>query len=318
MNFSRFALISIFLLTAITPASFSQHTQTQISETVEVELVDLVFTANDKKGNFVSDLKPEEVTIKENGVVQKITSFGDLEGSESYVPLNLAFLVDSSSSMNDEVDGIRKLDMAKQAAVMLIKQLHAEDKMMVSGFAQGISPTALSLDRQFLQNTIQDFETEFKFTALFDAITQTIDLLSQEEGRKVLVICSDGLDNISKTKFEDVLQKASSIPELTTIVLGTIGYQDPRSTFYGENKTPHLGKAVLQKLADRTGGVAFFPGNLKEIQNAQNLIASFVRSQYSVAYQPTIQSHDGSWRKIEMSCKRKGITLHYREGYFAR
>lgn len=311
-------LISFFILIAIAPVSFSQQNETQFTETVDVDFVDLVLTAIDKKENFVSDLKPEELTIKENGVVQKISSFGDLEGTESYVPLNLAFLIDSSSSMNDEIDGVRKLDMAKDAAVMMIKQLHKDDRMMVSGFAQGIRPTALSLDRQLLQNTIQGFETEFKFTALFDAITQTFDLLNQESGRKVLVICSDGLDNISKTKFGDVLEKVSGRTELTIIVLGTIGYQDPRSLFYGENKTPHRGKVVLQTLADRTGGFAFFPGNLKEIEKAQNLIASFVRSQYSLAYQPTNQAHDGSWRKINISCKRKGITLHYREGYFAR
>lgn len=315
---SRIKLISVFVLTAIPLVSFSQQKEVQLSETIEVDLVDLVFTAIDKKGNFVTDLKPEEITIKENGVVQKISSFEDLEGSESYVPLNLAFLIDSSSSMNDEIDGIRKLDMAKQAAAMLIAQLHPEDKMMVSGFAQGIRPTPLSLDRQLLGNTIQGFETEFKFTALFDAITQTVEQLNQEEGRKVLVICSDGLDNISKTKFEDVLQKGSSTTDLTVIVFGTIGYQDPRSLFYSENKTPHRGKVVLQTLADRTGGFAFFPGNLKEIQKAQNLIASFVRNQYSLAYQSTNAAHDGSWRKIEISCKRKGITLHHREGYFAR
>jgi Ca-activated chloride channel homolog len=315
---SRIILSSIFLLITITPASYSQQKETQFTETVEIELVDLVLTAIDKKGQFVTDLKLEELSIKENGVIQKISSFGDLEGSDTYVPLNLAFLIDSSSSMNDEVDGIRKLDMAKNAAGMLIAQLHPEDKMMVSGFAQGIRPTPLSLDRQLLRNTIQDFQTEFKFTALFDAITQTIDLLNQEEGRKVLVICSDGLDNISKTKFEDVLEKASGRTELTIIVFGTIGYQDPRSLFYGGNKAPHRGKVILQTLADRTGGFAFFPGNLKEIQNAQNLIASFVRSQYSLAYESTNRAHDGSWRKIIISCKRKGITLHYRQGYFAR
>lgn len=315
---SKIILISIFICITIFSLSFSQQKETQFTETVNVELVDLVLTAIDKKGNFVSDLKPDELTIKENGVVQKISSFGDLEGSENYVPVNLAFLIDSSSSMNDEIDGVRKLEMAKDAALMLIKQLHPDDRMMVSGFAQGIRPTALSLDRKLLQNTIQSFDTEFKFTALFDAITQTFDLLNQESGRKVLVICSDGLDNISKTKFEDVLEKVSGRTELTIIVLGTIGYQDPRSLFYGENKTPHRGKVVLQTLADRTGGFAFFPGNLKEIQKAQNLIASFVRSQYSLAYMPINQAHDGSWRKIAISCKRKGITLHYREGYFAR
>lgn len=315
---SRILLILILALIIITPDSYCQEKETQFTETVDVELVDLVLTAIDKKGHFITDLKPEELTIKENGIVQKISSFGDLEGSENYVPLNLAFLVDSSSSMNDEIDGVRKLDMAKNASVMLIEQLHPEDKMMVSGFDEGSRPTPLTTDRQSILNTIHEFRVQFKFTALFDAITKTIDLLNQESGRKVLIICSDGLDNISKTKFEDVLEKASGRTELTIVVLGTIGYQDPRSLFYGENKTPHRGKVILQKLADRTGGFAFFPGNLNEIQKAQNLIGSFVRSQYSIAYQPKNQTHDGSWRKINISCKRKGITLHYREGYFAR
>jgi VWFA-related protein len=144
-----------------------------------------------------------------------------------------------------------------------------------------------------------------------------IDGLNKEDGRKVLVICSDGQDNLSRKKMRDILDKAVSSSDLTIVVLGTVSY-DYGYTWYGIKRNAHEGKQNMEMLANQTGGYAFFPENKKQIGQVQELIRSFVRSQYSIAYRSTNPTADGSWRQIKISCKRKGVDLRYREGYFAR
>ena len=78
------------------------------------------------------------------------------------------------------------------------------------------------------------------------------------------------------------------------------------------------GQEVLQKMADQTAGYAFFPKSLKDIERMRELIRTFIKSQYSMAYRSTNRKTDGSWRNIKIVCKRKGVTLRYRNGYFAR
>lgn len=321
---SRQVFILLFLLsTIVVPLSFPQQNEAQFqspySENIDVELVDLYLTALDKKGHFITDLRKEELTVKENGVIQQIQFFGNFAGRQNEIPLSLAFVLDSSASMDDEIEGIRKLDMAKNAGLLLMDQLQPLDRMMVVGFDETSNVTPLTKDRSVIGDTIQKARIHFRHTALFDALSETLEILGKESGRKLLVLCSDGLDNISKTKFDKVLEKAVKTPDLTVVVLGTIGYQDPRFLFFGPSRgTPHQGKVVLQKLADDTGGFAFFPDSLKEIEKVQELIKGFVRSQYSLAYKSTNIAQDGSWRDIDITCKRKGITLRHREGYFAR
>jgi Ca-activated chloride channel homolog len=78
------------------------------------------------------------------------------------------------------------------------------------------------------------------------------------------------------------------------------------------------GKEILETLAQKTAGYAFFPKNLKDAQKLFELLRSFVRSQYYLAYRSTNTKLDGSWRKMELTCKRKDVKLHYRSGYFAK
>ncbi|HSE42477.1 MAG TPA: VWA domain-containing protein, partial [Acidobacteriota bacterium] len=101
------------------------------------------------------------------------------------------------------------------------------------------------------------------------------------------------------------------------VALGTITYTYGFN-WYGATRKAHEGKDNLQKLADETGGYAFFPQNRKQIAQVQDMIRSFIRSQYSLAYRSTNSAADGSWRQITISCKRKGIDLRYRDGYYAR
>lgn len=301
-------LASLFLLSSAIPAS--------INETITVDLVDVYLTASDKKG-FVTDLRKEEISILEDGVSQSINSFSSFGGENQEIPLNLAMMIDNSGSMVEEVEGVWKINLAKDAGLMLIGELGPLDRMMVISFDEEPKFTLLTADRSKSAEDIHNVRVQFGGTALFDAMVSTIDHLNEERGRKILIVCSDGNDNLSKNKIDDVIKRMVDSPDLTVIALGTVATQVTRFT---DDKVviSDKGKEVLQKMADSTGGYAYFPKSLKEMANVQKLIRSFVRSQYSLAYQSTNRTVDGSWRNIKILCQRKGVTLHYRNGYYAK
>lgn len=301
-------LAALFLLSPAIPAS--------INETVTVDLVDVYLTASDKKG-FITDLRKEEISVLEDGVPQAINSFSNFAGANQEIPLNLAIMIDNSGSMVEEVEGVWKIELAKDAGLSLIGELGPLDRMMVISFDEEPKYTLLTSDRSKSAEDIHNVRVQFGGTALFDAMISTIDHLSEERGRKIMVVCSDGNDNLSKNKIDDVIKRMVDSPDLTVIALGTVATEVSRFTDDKVVISDH-GKEALQKMADSTGGYAYFPKNLKEMANVQKLIRSFVRSQYSLAYQSTNRNVDGSWRNIKILCQRKGATLHYRNGYFAR
>jgi VWFA-related protein len=313
--FSSLLLILGSLL-LLAPSAPTPTTPPSISETVDVDLVDLYLTALDKKG-FVKDLRKEEIAVTEDGVPQAIESFSNFAGENQEIPLNLAFMIDNSGSMVEEVEGKWKIDLARDAGLLLVPELGPLDRMMIISFDETPQFTLLTEDRSKTTEELHNVRVRFGGTALFDAMISTIDHLNEERGRKILVVCSDGNDNLSKNKIDDVIKKMVDSPDLTVIVLGTIATQVRRIP-YDQVVISDQGKDALQKMADQTGGYAFFPKSLKEMAQVQELIRSFVRSQYSLAYQSTNRKMDGSWRNIKIVCQRKGVTLRYRNGYYAR
>jgi VWFA-related protein len=320
-QFSRFIILFLTFLAAILPfwllGSEPSSTQNGINESINVDLVDLYLSAVDKKGHFISDLRADELSVQENGVPQQISHFNNSSGQDPNIPLSLSFVIDSSASMDEDIDDIKKLDMARDAGLLLLNALGPYDKMQLITFNETPTATEFSGDRNKLAEQLHNVRIHFRHTALFDAIDFAIDQLNNEYGRKILVICSDGQDNLSKKKIHNILDKAQKSTDLTVVVFGTVTY-NYGVNWYGAVRKAHEGKDNLQKLASQTGGYSFFPENRKQIGQVQELIKSFVRSQYSLAYRPTNPNSDGSWRQILITCKRKGIQLHYREGYFAR
>ncbi len=319
-RFSCILLASLTLVLAVLPYSHldSQSSEPDsINESISVDLVDLYISAVDKKGKYIPDLKAEDLTVRENGVVQKITHFESFAGLDHKIPMTLSLVLDSSASMDEDIEDIKKLDMARDAGLLLVNELGTFDRMQLVTFHETPTASPFMADRSELSKLLHGVRIHFRHTALFDAIDFAIDGLNKESGRKVLVICSDGQDNLSRKKMRNVLEKAVGSSDLTIVVLGTITYSYGYN-WYGASRKAHEGKDNMQLLADSTGGYAFFPENRKQIGQVQELIRSFVRSQYSLAYRSSNPAADGAWRQIKISCKRKGIDLRYREGYFAR
>ncbi len=309
-------VLSSFLGITVCLSLLSSAIPAPINETVTVDLVDLYVTAADKNG-FITNLSKNEISVFEDGVPQTVASFSNFAGENQEIPLSLAFMIDNSGSMVEEVEGVWKIELAKDAGLMLIGELGPLDKMMVVAFDEKPEFTPLTGNRSETSEILHRTRVQFGGTALFDAMISTIDQLNQEPGRKILVVCSDGNDNLSHQKIEEVIKKMVDSPDLAVVVLGTVATEVQRFT----NDKVYIsdeGKLALQKMADATGGYAYFPKSLKEMTHVQELIRGFVRSQYSLAYRSTNRNLDGSWRSIKVSCDRKGVTLRYRNGYYAR
>jgi len=312
----------LFILLAICALCVTASPQqTKYQEAVQVNLVDLYFTATNGKGQFINDLTKEDISILEDGVPQKIQHFGAFAGERNEIPILMAMVIDNSASMDDKIEETRKLDVARDAGLALLEELGPLDRAMLSVFSDTVKSTELTSDKRVIADALNQMKPRWWQTALFDAVDSSIDELNRTSGRKILLLCSDGMDNMSSTKMDKIYDAAAHTPELTMIVIGTVSGRAPMGLHGKVQSMPALpmfhGKEILQQLADKTAGYAFFPKNEKDVEKVKELLKTFVQSQYYLAYRPTNDKMDGSWRRIQVNCKRKNVKLNYRSGYFA-
>lgn len=323
MKIIRFLLLLSVLIVFSTYASEQVSNEPEpFTESVQVDLVDLYLTAVDSRGNFVKDLTKEELIIKEDGVQQAIRYFEHSSGETREVPLLLALVIDNSASMDETIDDVRKMDMARDISLNLLGEMGPLDRVLLVPFHEEPMPVGLTPDKDLITASLVNMESKFRHTALFDTLVFTFDELSEHPGRKVLFLCSDGQDNMSKNRMKDVMDRVSKARDLTVIVVGTVATDVEIMAHKTVQKTPHgrfeKGKKILEDIAERTAGYAFFPSSQKDIRRVRDFVRDFVRSQYSIVYKSSNRVVDGSWRKIDITCLRKGVNLRYRKGYYAR
>lgn len=300
--------------------SSQQQTQTKpedVSENVEVALVDVYLTALDSHGAFVTDLTPNEILLTEDGVPQEISQFS-LSNESTEDPINVVILIDTSVSMNERYKDKSKLEMAKDGAMMLLQQLQPTDRMMLMTFSnKPAAAVPLTWDRKGVEDGILALKTDYGRTALLDALYEVGEKAESEWGRKVIFVCSDGQDNASQHKIPKVLDLFKELPDIMVITLGTTAF-DSSSNLMEEKEEVEQGEKLLQSFADSSGGYAFFPKNMKDLNKVMEKLRRVVPSQYSLAYGSTNSKMDGTWRTIQITCKRKGVSLRYRAGYYAK
>jgi len=303
-----FALFSLFGLLFINPASAQE-----VHENVAIELVNVYLTATDHSGRFITDLKPEELTLLEDGKVQNIsnfTNFAQVESDklgEKGVPLTVAFVIDTSESMGEAISGEEKIDIVKNAAYRLEGELRDEDQMTLISFNDTPSEiTSMTSEKKKFEKDLLFLSVQRGNTALLDSIYFAMEKLKDKFGRKIIVVCSDGEDTASYLRFDEVLSNVIA-SDITILAFGTMAL--------GSNSI--RGRYILEKLAQASGGYAFFPTSLDALNQAMEKLRQGMRSQYSLGYRPQ-RAMDGKWRKIEVTCKKPGIKLRYREGYLAK
>lgn len=267
----------------------------------EVSLVDVVFNAVDKRGRPVEGLRPEDFEVRENGQPQKIEYFSAL-GTGTEIPLTIALLIDTSGSVRD------KLEFEKATAAEFLKQILRPNKdlALIIQFDSDVNLVQDFTQRQ--EDLLEALESlrAGNNTSLYDAVyLASEEKLRHEVGRRVIVVITDGADTSSRVRKEEAIEAAQK----ADVLIYGIGVRSEREQYdFG----------VLKKFAEETGGSFFSPrARFSEIQEAFRAIGEQIQGQYSLAYNPTDKTKDGSYRKIDIRCKVKGVRIRARKGYYA-
>jgi len=303
---------------------------------VNTELVNVLFTAQDRNRRLLTDLKKEDVKLFEDGQAQDTVEFS----RQVDLPLSLAILIDTSASQE------RTLPEEKAAAKSFVESVvrPVKDEVAIISFTgEATLEQGMTSNVQRLQRAIDRVEfvppsgyigggvvTGGRVpgtppisggnqqiqgsTAIWDAIWVTSDEVlgpAPERTRRAIILLTDGYNTFGKKKLDDAVQSALK----SEAVIYSIGI--------GDNFYSGVDEGVLKKLSERTGGRAFFPRDETELRRAFQQIQIEMRSQYLISYEPTNQKRDGSYRKIEIQLvnpelSKQKTTVTHRQGYFAK
>lgn len=263
---------------------------------VQVNRVVLYAAAREDGGEhrFVVDLKKEDMVLEEDGKAQKIVDFYIEER-----PITLAVILDSSGSMQ------AALNTVHSAAGRFIEGLGEEDQALVIDFDEKVFLLqSLTTDKKALHKAITSTRA-LGGTALYDALHASYRRIKAIDGRKAIILLTDGDDTASKFSFKRVLDEA----KLSDIIIFPIGLR----TSVLDLDLRH----VLKTLAEQTGGRAYFPDKVSELQGVYEEISTELRSQYYITYEPSNASWDGRWREIKLTAPGKDVDIRTRRGYYA-
>jgi Ca-activated chloride channel family protein len=299
------AAIGVAVWAADTPAVLPNVPSTDDTARILVDVtrVNMLFTVTDKKGRFITDLNKDDFEIIENKKKQLIQEFT----AESDLPLRLAILVDTSSSIRD------RFKFEQEAAVEFITSVvHANvDKAMVVSFdssAELISD--LTDDVVKLSTSVRDLRPGGG-TAFYDAIYFACrDKLQQDQPkhkfRRAMVILTDGEDNQSRYTRDQALEMAQKADVVIYVVSTNVSH------------TETDGDKVVRYLAQETGGRAFFPFKVEDLEQSFENIANELRHQYNIFYRPEPLKTDGQYHTVDLRVKdRPGLVVRARKGYYA-
>ncbi|HEV8201011.1 MAG TPA: VWA domain-containing protein [Candidatus Polarisedimenticolia bacterium] len=267
-----------------------------INYAVQVNRVILYSTAVSSKDSkkYVLDLKKSDMVLEEEGVKQDIIDFYREER-----PVTLAVVSDSSGSMQ------AAMPIVHTAASKFIDSLGTEDKALVIDFDDKVYLLQdVTADKNDLRIALTSTNA-LGGTALYDALYASYRKLKNVDGRKAIILLSDGDDTASKFSFRRVLDEAKINDILIySIGLGT-GFLDVDL------------RRVLKSLAEETGGRAYFPDKPDELEAVYREISTELKSQYYATYEPQNTTWDGRWRKIRLTAPGKDVEMRTRSGYYA-
>ena len=249
----------------------------------DTRLVVLPVTVVDKNGHLVTNLPRNAFQVFENGVQQDIKVF-----RREDVPVSLGLIVDNSGSMRD------KREKVKDASLVLVKESNPHDEVFVVNFND-----EAYLDTKDFTSDIKEMEEALSKidsrggTAMRDAIRMSIDHMKEKakKDKRVLVAVTDGNDNASLISLENLV-KAAQQSEVLIYTMGLLSEEEGREAKRAER--------ALKALAQATGGEAYFPKDVDDVERIAHQVARDVRNQYTIAYSPSNQSLDGTFRQIKV------------------
>jgi Ca-activated chloride channel family protein len=277
---------------------------------VDTDLVLLDVKVVDQENTPIMNLKKEDFIVYEDKIKQTVDNV-----SREEVPVSFGLVIDTSGSMKS------KLQTVSDASVSLIKQMRVDDEAFVASFkAEPELVQDFTSDRRELEDAISELYTSGG-TALLDAIIATADY-AQEKGkqrRKALVVISDGLEKNSSVKEKEVME-AIKEDEVQVYLVGFIDEEMEEKSLFGKSPAKKA-KDLLSRIADDSGGHAYFPKDISEIPAIAAQIAKDLRTQYVVSYYPSNEKRDGTFRNVQVSVNSQGsrkLIARTRRGYYAR
>jgi len=265
-----------------------------------VDEVLLHATVVDDKQRMVTNLDKGAFTVLEDGKPQNIVSFRHED-----IPVAMGIVIDNSGSMREKRDRVNK------AAINLVKASNPQDEVFIVNFND-----EYYLDQDFTSDLSKMREALEKVdtrggTALYDAVVASADHLRKNGKleKKVLLVVTDGEDNESQESLEQAIRRLQEENGPTVYALGLLGEEKQRRA-----------RKALQLMAEKTGGIAFFPKTLDQVDEISRQVAHDIRNQYTIGYKPTNPKSSGGYRAIKVDAKAKGygkLTVRTKSGYYA-
>lgn len=273
--------------------------------TADTRLVPLNVTVTDKAGHLVTGLTRGAFTILENGVVQQIKDF---KGED--VPVSLGLIIDNSGSMRE------KRQSVESSALALVRESNPQDEAFVVNFNDEAYLDApadgrgLTSDIKVLEQGLTKIDSRGG-TAMRDAIRMSMDHLKKyaKRDKKVILIVTDGNDNASSETLSAIVRQAQQ-EDILVYAIGLLSEE--------EKKEAQAAKRALDLLTNSSGGQAFYPKDVSDVERIAHEVAHDIRNQYTITYTPANQKLDGSFRTIKVMVKAPGNPLaRTRQGYYA-
>jgi VWFA-related protein len=292
------------------PAALLSQQNTDQSKRIKVnvDLVVLHATVVDGRGEFVPNLSENNFRVFEDKVEQKISVF-----SREDVPVTMGLVIDNSGSMRE------KREQVNEAALTFVRTSNPQDEVFVVNFNDDYY---LDLNEDFtndpkeLNDALSRIDTRGS-TALYDAVVGSLDHLKKgHKDKRILLVITDGDDDASRKSFEYTV-KAAEQSNATIYAIGVFSEDDRKH----EKKMVRSSKRVLTTLAESTGGMAYFPDTLGDVETVCLQVARDIRNQYTLGYYPTNTARDGSFRAVQVQLVSKGegkMAVRTRSGYYAQ
>jgi Ca-activated chloride channel homolog len=300
------ALSAVVIAAAITVAIAAAPATLEPQATFRrnIDLVNIGVTVAGENRRLITDLRASDFAVYEDGKPQQISAF--VSGLDAGPALHVGVLLDVSGSMEIA------LPFTQAAVIKFLQSLpDAVDTTFIPFASQVSGARYTQTDFPLLVEDIRHLQANGE-TALYDAIGAYLDGADEQEGRKVMVLYTDGADTRSSLTLKKLMKRLKA-SDATVYAIGAFGDQ---------LSAAHMPqRAELAKISEATGGAAFFPNSVQDLDRIYEQVLREVRAQYTIGYISTNERTDGAWRKVDIKITRvdgKGLHLRARKGYYAR
>lgn len=296
---TRLAALALLLATAV--VCCAQESSSTLK--VDVKLVNVFVTVTDQHGSPVANLKKEDFNLKEDGRDQKIAVFN----RESALPLSIVLAIDTSLSTRRDLP--LELQSARRFAHAILRPV---DALSVYSFSEVVSEVVpFTSDVKQIDRGVDRIRLGAA-TALYDALYLGSQALDGRQGRKVMVVITDGGDTVSKTDYHQAVRAAQEAEAiLYSIIVIPIEANAGRDTG---------GEHALIQLSEDTGGKYFYASSSSQLEEAFRQISDELRTQYLLAYYPSEKFSDSDFRRIQVNVQQPAVSSTYkvrhRTGYY--